>query len=222
MRTALAIMASYRGFGKRECPSEGGSGRKAVKHRRPCRSAPGASRKETDGRAVACVESKGDGQREKWGAEVGPKMRGLRPRPCFCPPQQSGSFEGLILSEVADRQTQRIDGNQLVWHASLKDENEVRGVEVAFQFTMIGRRVVNEVEVDARAVRRILQLFQRDFLYVDIDLRSRGVSEEFADDVVFAIGVENAVGELTFQKVERLRKVILYRVAVLAVVELRK
>ena len=53
---------------------------------------------------------------------------------------------------------------------ALENEHEIRGVEVALQFAMIGGRVVDHVEIDARAVRRSLHVFERDFLHVDVDL----------------------------------------------------
>ena len=86
-------------------------------------------------------------------------LPGARARDLFFPSSvSSGSFERLILAEVGDREPERIDGNQFIGDAALEDEHEVRGIEVALQFAVIGGRVVHHVEIDARAVRRILHL----------------------------------------------------------------
>src|SRR5208337_3175204 len=45
------------------------------------------------------------------------------------------------------------------------------------------------------------------------------IGDEFLDDVVLAVGIENAVSELAVEEVEGLRKVILNRVAIAAVIE---
>src|SRR5215469_14513971 len=133
-------------------------------------------------------------------------MRGVRPRPVlWC----SFSFERLVLAEIRDRQTQWINGDELVRNAGLKDKYEVRGIKVALELAVIRRRVVNEVEVHTRAIRRILQLFERYLLHVDIDLRGRGVGEEFPHNVVLVVRIENAARELAVQKVDRFRKIIL-------------
>ena len=64
-----------------------------------------------------------------------------------------------------------------------------------------------------------MHLFECDFLYVHIDLGRCGIRDEFLDDVVLAVGIENAVSELAVEEVQGLRKIILNRVAVAAVVE---
>src|SRR6267378_1897622 len=97
----------------------------------------------------------------------------------------AGSFERLVFAEVADRQAQGIDGDQLVRHAALEHKNEVGGVQIALEFAVVGGRVVDQVEIDAGPVGGILHFFQSDFLDVDIDLRRGGVGEEFPDDVLF-------------------------------------
>src|SRR5215469_2869011 len=135
-------------------------------------------------------------------------MRALRPRLSSSDLRRYDSFERLILAEVADRQAQGIDRNQFIRNARLKDENEICGIEIALQLAMIGRRVINQVKVHPRAIGGILQVFKRDLLYVDIDFGCRGIGEEFANDIVFTVGVENAVGELAVQEVERLREFI--------------
>src|SRR5215831_4942584 len=84
---------------------------------------------------------------------------------------------------------------------------------------MVGSRIKNHVEVHAGTERRSLHLFEGHFLYVNVDVRSRCIRDEFLDDVVFAVGIENAVGELAVEEVEGLREIGLNRVAVAAVVE---
>ena len=101
----------------------------------------------------------------------------------------------------------------------LENEDKIRGVQIALQLAMVGGRVIDHVEVHARAEGRRLHLFERDFLHVHIDLGRCGVGDEFLDDVVLAVGVENAVGELAVEEVEGLREIVLNRVAVAAVVE---
>ena len=62
------------------------------------------------------------------------------------------SFEGLILAEIGNREAQGVDRDQFVGHVRLKGEDKVSGVQVAFQFAVIGGRVINQMEIDARAV----------------------------------------------------------------------
>src|ERR1700739_775310 len=84
---------------------------------------------------------------------------------------------------------------------------------------MVGGRVINHVEVHACAKGWRLHLFERNFLHVHIDFGSGSVRDEFLDDVVLAVGVEDAVGKLPVKEVQGLRKVILNRVAVAAVIQ---
>src|SRR5438309_1903948 len=76
-------------------------------------------------RAVAVVEIKAGARRKNWRAEVGPRMRGARPRPVVW---SRSSFEGLVLSEIGDRNTQGVDGDQFVGNFALKNEHEIRCV----------------------------------------------------------------------------------------------
>src|SRR5215475_6410205 len=149
-------------------------------------------------------------------AEVRPRMRGLRPRPVL---RCSVSFESLILAKVRDREPQRIDGYQIIRNARLEDEHEVRGIKIALQLAVFSRRVVDQIKIDTSAVGGILQLFERDFLYVHIDLGRGSVHQEFPNDVVLAIGIEDAIRELSVEEVERLREIILDGVAIAPVIE---
>src|SRR6267143_6856399 len=85
---------------------------------------------------------------KKWRAEVGPRLPGGRPRLLWLPSCAKGSFEGLVFAEVGNRETQRIDGDQLVGHARLEDEDEIPGIEIALELAVIGWRIVNEIEID--------------------------------------------------------------------------
>src|SRR5215813_5657677 len=62
------------------------------------------------------------------------------------------SFECLVLAKIGDRQAKWVEGDQLVRNAVLKDEDEIRGIEVAFQLGAVGGGVVNKVEVHASAI----------------------------------------------------------------------
>ena len=137
-------------------------------------------------------------------------------------PVTASSFERLVFAEVGDGHAERIDRDQFVGDIGLENKDKIRGVEVALQFAMIGGRVVNHVEIDTSAIRRILHLFERDFLHVDVDLWGGGIGEKFPDDVAFTVDVENAVGELAVEEEERLREIVLNRVAVPAVIQCAK
>ena len=149
-------------------------------------------------------------------------LPGAGPRPLRLELDSGTSFECLVFAEIGDGHAERIDGNQFIGNLGLENEDEVRGVEVALQFAMVGGRVIDHVEVHARAEGRGLHLFECDFLHVHVDLGRGGVGDEFLDDVVLAVGVEDAVGELAVEEVQRLREIVLNRVAVAAVVERAK
>jgi len=59
--------------------SVGGSGRKAVKHRRPSRSVWGVEKENRPEGLWRTLGQKLSVLKEKWRAEVGPRMRGVRP-----------------------------------------------------------------------------------------------------------------------------------------------
>src|ERR1700730_17622457 len=132
----------------------------------------------------------------------------------------AGSFERLVFAEVADRKAQGINGDQLVRHAALEHKNEVGGVQIALEFAVVGGRVVDQVEIDAGPAGGILHFFQSDFLDVDIDLRRGGGGEESPDDVLFVIGIENALVNFKNKKVQGLEATGLDRLAVTSIVEL--
>lgn len=72
----------------------------------------------------------------RWRAEVGPSVPGVGPRPGFVLGVRS-SFEGLVLAEVRDGHSQRIDGDQFVGHLRFENEDKVRGVQIAFYLAVI-------------------------------------------------------------------------------------
>jgi len=94
-------------------------------------------------------------------------------------------------------------------------EDKVRGVKIALQLAVIGGRVVNHVEVHASAEGRRLHLFGAATFFTSTSISgAECFVMNFLDDVVFAVGVENTVGELAVEKVERFREIVLNRVAV--------
>ena len=155
----------------------------------------------------------------RWRSEVGPTSACVRPLPLRFGPDPGLSLERLIFAEVGDRHSEGVDGDQFVRNLGFENKHKVRGVEIAFQLAMVGGRVIDHIEVDASAKRRRLHLFERHLLDLDIDLGRRRVGEEFLEDVVLAVGIENAIGELAVEEVQRLREIILNRVAVAPVVE---
>src|SRR6267142_2815297 len=108
---------------------------------------------------------------KKWHAEVGPRLPGGHPRLLWLPSSAKDSFEGLVFAKVGNREAQGIDGDQVVRHARLENEDQIAGVQVALELAVIGGRIVDEVEIDPGAVRRGLHLFESDFFDIDIDLR---------------------------------------------------
>ena len=77
---------------------------------------------------------------------------------------------------------------------------------------------MNHVEIDSSLERWSLHVFEGDFFYFHVDLCSRRVHEEFLDDVVLAVGVEDAVGQLSIKEIESLREIVLNRVAVASII----
>src|SRR5438876_4938523 len=144
-------------------------------------------------------------------------MRGLTsPQPVPRLP----SFEGLVFPEIADGQPQRIDGDEFIRHVLSKDEDKIRRIEIPCQLGVVGR-VINHIEVHAGLVGR-LHLFECHFLHLHVDLGEPGVGQEFLDDVVLAVGVENSVRELAVKEIQSPRKVALDGVTIAAVVQLAK
>src|SRR6266576_4881845 len=129
------------------------------------------------------------------------------------------SFECLVLPEIRDRNSQGVNGNKLVWNFALKNKHKICGVKVAFALAVVRGRVINQVEIDPSFERRSLHVFQGDFLHFYVDFWGRRVHEEFLYDVVLAVGVEDAVGQLSVKKIESFREIILNCVAVAAIVE---
>src|SRR5260370_1328449 len=149
-------------------------------------------------------------------------LRCVRPRPLRFARGSGFSFESLVFEEVGNGQSEWIDRNQFVGHLGLEKEEKVRSVKVALQLAMVGGRIVDQIEVHARTEGRGLHLFKRNFFYIDIDLGCSHVRDEFLDDVVLAVGVEDSVGKLAVEEVEGLREVILDGVAVATVIKVAK
>ena len=74
-------------------------------------------------------------------------------------------------SEVGNRQTKRIDRNQLIWHVVFEQENEVRRVERLLQHGVVCGGVLHAVEVNRRAVGWSLHGLQGALFHIDIDFR---------------------------------------------------
>ena len=98
--------------------------------------------------------ARADSEGQRWRAEVGPS--------CRCPPATSWfacglgfSFECLVFAEVGDGHSERIDRNQFVGDVGFEKEDKVRGVQIALQLAMVGGRVIDHVEVHARAKGRV-------------------------------------------------------------------
>src|SRR5713226_5532190 len=129
------------------------------------------------------------------------------------------SFECLILAEISDRESEWIYGDELVGDLALKDKDKVGGIEDTLNLAVVRGRVIDHVKIHACLIRWCLHVFQSDLLHVDVDLRCRRIRDELADDVVLAVGVQNAIGELAVEEVESFRKIVLDRVAIPLVVE---
>src|SRR5260370_20074675 len=81
-------------------------------------------------------------QKKLWRGEVGPMLRCVRLRPLRFAWVLGFSFECLILPEVGDGHSERVDGNQFVGHLGFEEEDKVRGVQIAFQLAVVGGRVI--------------------------------------------------------------------------------
>jgi len=92
--------------------------------------------------------------RKKWRAEVRPRLQADARDSSGFPSSVKDSFEGLVFAKVGNREAQGIDGDQLVGHARLENEDEIAGVQVALELAVIGGGIVDEVEIDSSTVRR--------------------------------------------------------------------
>src|SRR5260221_13811423 len=219
----LAIIWGLRAMAFCLCPhfrTLGRAGRQPDSNGDPPAARPGYRGPPSTGWDVAHAGKRTTERKEKRRAQVGPKWPGVGPRLPGSRLGHENSFERLILAEVGNRQPQGIDGDEFVGHAGLENEDKISGIQFTFQFAVIGGRVVDHVEVHARTVGRRLQFFERDLLYIDVDFRSRGIGEKFLDDIVLPVSVEDAVGQVAVEKVQRLREIVLDGVSVPAIVEL--
>src|SRR5229473_2295242 len=97
------------GYGVFPCASRvPGAGGKPESNGGPPEACLGCPGRESMSRAVAIVGIESGARRKNWRAEVGPRMRGARPRPVIL---SRSSFERLVLSEIGDRNTQGVDGD---------------------------------------------------------------------------------------------------------------
>src|SRR5580704_8544852 len=129
------------------------------------------------------------------------------------------SLEGLVLAEIRDRKAQRIDRNKFVRNIALKNKHEIGGIQVTLDLAVIRGRVIDHVKVHTSLVGWGLHVFESDFLHINVDFGDGGVRDELLNDIVLAVGVDDAVRKLAVQEIEGLRKVILNRVAIAAVIE---
>jgi hypothetical protein len=77
---------------------------------------------------VAVVGSTASASGRKWRAEVGTTLPCVRPQPLRFAHGHGCSFERLVLAEVGDGHSERVDRNQFVGHLGLENEDEIRGV----------------------------------------------------------------------------------------------
>jgi len=173
-------------------------------------------------RDEAYVGRRTTGGREMWRAEVGPMLPGAGPRPLRSGFVREYSLEGLIFAEVCDCESERIDGDEFVGDSSLEEKNEIGRVEVALDLGAVGGRVVHHIEINMSLERWGLHVFECYFLHVDVDLGSRCIGDELFNDLVFLVGVEDAVRQLSVEEVQGLREVVLDCVAVATVIERAK
>jgi len=103
-----------------------GSGRKAVKLRRPSRSAPGLSRKELDGMGCGCRRDEGQGEKTEVARGGWAEDARRPPATSFVSVVIPLLIECVVLSEISDRKSQSIDWDEFVWNFALKDKNERR------------------------------------------------------------------------------------------------
>src|ERR1700722_16212798 len=188
-----------------------GSGRKTQRKGGPPEARRLFERQKPVSRDVAAVRSGAQGSGRRWRAEVGPTLRSVRPRPHRFGSGPVFSFERLIFAEVGDGDAEGVNRNQFIGYLGLEEEYKIRSVKIALELAMVGWRVIDHVEVPSRTKGRRLHLFQRDFLYIHVDFRRGRIGDELLDDVVFAIGVEDAVRELAVEEVKRLREIVLNR-----------
>jgi len=120
-------------------------------------------------------------------------MRGVRPRPLGFVSGLGCSFERLVFPEVGNAQAQGIDRNEFVGDVGFEKEHKIRGVKIALQLAMVGGRVVDHVEVHARAKGWCLHLFACDFLHVHIDFGRGSVRDELLDDVILPVDAHDDI-----------------------------
>src|SRR6266481_6108541 len=90
--------------------------------------------------------------RQKWRAEVGPRLPGGRPRLLELPSSAKDSFERLVFAEVGNREAQRVDGDQFVGYVILEDEDKISGIEIALELGVVGGLIVDKIEINAGAI----------------------------------------------------------------------
>src|ERR1700677_4985013 len=102
-------------------------------------------------------------------AEVATTLPCVRARPVRFGCCWNDSLERLVFAEVGDGYSQRINGYQFVPDLSLEEEDKIGGVQIALQLAMVGRRVIDHIEVHPRAKRRRLHLLEGNFFHLPID-----------------------------------------------------
>src|SRR5581483_49109 len=84
---------------------------------------------------------------------------------------------------------------------------------------MVRRGIFSPIEVDRSPVRWVLHGFECDLLNVNINLRRGRIGQKRIDGVILPVLFHDVIGKLAVEKIERLREVVMDRVAVPAVVK---
>src|SRR5260370_14705206 len=114
-----------------------GSGRKAGSNGGSPEARRLFQRQKTVGWDVARERRRVVVQKKLWRGEVGPVLRCVRPRPLRFALVLAFSLECVVLPEVGDGHSERVDGNQFVGHLGFEEEDKVRGVQIAFQLAVV-------------------------------------------------------------------------------------
>ena len=115
--------------------------------------------------------------------------------------------ESLVLAEVRDRETQRVDRDDRVRNVLLDDKYQMRDVALAPGLQALVPGEVDLLEVDRRLVRGSPQVLDRDVLDRDIDLVAVSGGEGL-DDLALSVRLDGRVGEPPVQEIERRRIVL--------------
>ena len=115
--------------------------------------------------------------------------------------------KSLVLAEVRDRQSERVDRDDRVRDVLLDDKYQMRDVALAPGLEPLVPGEVDLLEVDRRLVRRRPQVLDRDVLDRNVDLVAFPV-KECLDRLAVAVRFDGRVGEPPVQEIERRRIVL--------------